>query len=78
MDLDRTYVHASQPPDTDVVLLAGFMKKLGPHTLRTYAGRISHTPPRSSAEIGGPGMFGAHRHRAVLSSGDRCLVRPCT
>jgi phosphoribosylglycinamide formyltransferase 1 len=70
MELDRTVCACLATANTDVVLLAGFMKKLGPHTLRTYAGRILNTHPALLPKFGGPGMFGAHVHRAVLDSGD--------
>ncbi len=69
-DLDRTICACFANANTDVVLLAGFMKKLGPHTLRTYAGRILNTHPALLPKFGGPGMFGAHVHRAVLEAGD--------
>ena len=69
--LDRAVCTCLETEDTDVVLLAGFMRKLGPHTLRAYAGRILNTHPALLPKFGGPGMFGAHVHRAVLASGDR-------
>ena len=56
--------------EVEVVLLAGFMKKLGPLTLEAFAGRILNTHPALLPKFGGPGMFGAHVHRAVLASGD--------
>ncbi len=46
------------------------MKKLGPHTLEAFAGRILNTHPALLPKFGGPGMFGSHVHRAVLASGD--------
>jgi len=70
VELDRAVCAALVAANTDVVLLAGFMKKLGPLTLRTYAGRILNTHPALLPKFGGPGMFGVHVHRAVLDSGD--------
>ena len=70
VDLDRTVCACLATANSDVVLLAGFMKKLGPQTLRTYAGRVLNTHPALLPKFGGPGMFGAHVHRAVLDSGD--------
>jgi len=69
-ELDRAVCACLAAAKTDVVLLAGFMKKLGPHTLGSYAGRILNTHPALLPKFGGPGMFGAHVHRAVLDSGD--------
>src|SRR5882724_11070251 len=45
LDLDRSLCACLATANSDVVLLAGFMKQLGPHTLRTYAGRILNTHP---------------------------------
>ena len=54
----------------DLVLLAGFMKKLGPRTLAAYAGRVLNSHPALLPKFGGPGMYGEHVHRAVLASGE--------
>ncbi|HEY1899893.1 MAG TPA: phosphoribosylglycinamide formyltransferase [Steroidobacteraceae bacterium] len=51
------------------VLLAGYMKRLGPLTLAAYGGRIINTHPALLPEFGGQGMFGMHVHRAVLAAG---------
>ncbi len=56
---------------TDLVLLAGYMKRLGPVTLARFAGRIINTHPALLPEFGGQGMFGMHVHRAVLAAGRR-------
>ena len=56
---------------TDLVLLAGYMKRLGPLTLAGFAGRIINTHPALLPQFGGQGMFGMHVHRAVLAAGQR-------
>jgi phosphoribosylglycinamide formyltransferase 1 len=57
--------------DTDWVLLAGYMKRLGPVTLAAFAGRIINTHPALLPAFGGQGMYGMHVHRAVLAAGCR-------
>ncbi len=57
--------------DSDLVLLAGYMKHLGPLTLAAFAGRIINTHPALLPEFGGQGMFGMNVHRAVLAAGRR-------
>jgi phosphoribosylglycinamide formyltransferase-1 len=69
-ELDRAICTRLVAADADIVLLAGFMKKLGPQTLSVFAGRVLNTHPALLPKFGGPGMFGAHVHRAVLASGD--------
>jgi phosphoribosylglycinamide formyltransferase 1 len=54
---------------TDLVMLAGYMKRLGPVTLAEFAGRIINTHPALLPEFGGQGMFGLNVHRAVLAAG---------
>lgn len=53
----------------DLVLLAGYMKKIGPKTLAAFAGRIVNTHPSLLPEFGGQGMYGAQVHAAVLAAG---------
>jgi phosphoribosylglycinamide formyltransferase-1 len=55
--------------DTQWVLLAGYMKRLGPLTLAGFAGRILNTHPALLPEFGGQGMYGMNVHRAVLAAG---------
>ena len=54
---------------TDLVLLAGYMKRLGPVTLAAFAGRIINTHPALLPQFGGQGMYGMNVHRAVLAAG---------
>jgi phosphoribosylglycinamide formyltransferase-1 len=55
----------------DVVLLAGYMKKLGPHVLEAYRGRVINTHPSLLPKYGGKGMYGHHVHAAVIAACDR-------
>ena len=42
----------------DFVLLAGFMKKIGPNVLTAYKNRIINIHPSLLPKFGGQGMFG--------------------
>src|SRR3954464_3220004 len=53
----------------DLVVLAGYVRKVGPRTLRAFAGRLVNTHPAPLPRFGGKGMFGEHVHRAVLEAG---------
>ncbi|MFI2102749.1 phosphoribosylglycinamide formyltransferase [Isoptericola sp. NPDC019693] len=68
-ELDAAVLAALDGAEADVVVLAGYMKKLGPRVLARYAGRILNTHPALLPEFGGAGMFGDHVHEAVLASG---------
>jgi phosphoribosylglycinamide formyltransferase-1 len=68
--LDQAVLDTLNDAHADVVLLAGYMKKLGPRVLRAYGGRIVNTHPALLPKFGGQGMYGNRVHEAVLASGD--------
>jgi phosphoribosylglycinamide formyltransferase 1 len=53
----------------DLVVLGGWLRKVGPRTLRAFAGRIINTHPAPLPRFGGLGMYGEHVHKAVLEAG---------
>jgi phosphoribosylglycinamide formyltransferase-1 len=57
--------------EIDHVVLAGYLRKIGPRTLATFAGRIINTHPAPLPAFGGPGMYGERVHQAVLTAGVR-------
>lgn len=69
-ELDRAICAALQRHRVDVVLLAGYMKKLGPATLGLFKNRIINTHPALLPKYGGQGMYGLNVHRAVLKAGE--------
>jgi phosphoribosylglycinamide formyltransferase-1 len=68
--LDRAIRDALLASAADLVLLAGYMKKLGPTTLAAFPGRVLNTHPALLPRFGGQGMYGEHVHRAVLAAGE--------
>lgn len=67
-ELDTAILETLSEHGTDVVVLAGYMKKLGPQTLDAYAGRILNSHPSLLPRFGGPGMYGDRVHGAVLAA----------
>lgn len=57
--------------EIDYVLLAGFMKKIGPKTLSAYKHRIINIHPSLLPRFGGKGMFGLNVHKAVVAAGEK-------
>ena len=55
----------------ELVVLAGFLRVLGPAFLRDWEGRAINLHPSLLPKFGGPGMYGRRVHHAVLASGDR-------
>lgn len=67
-ELDAEILRTLSEHTVDVVVLAGYMKKLGPEVVRAYAGRILNTHPALLPKFGGQGMYGERVHTAVLSA----------
>ena len=55
----------------DLVVLAGYLRLVPSEVVRAYRGRILNVHPALLPAFGGPGMYGARVHRAVLESGAR-------
>lgn len=52
----------------DIIVLAGYMKKLGPKTLSHFRGRILNIHPALLPKHGGKGMYGIRVHESVIAA----------
>jgi phosphoribosylglycinamide formyltransferase-1 len=68
-DLDGAVLEALLAADPSHILLAGYMKKLGPPTITAFDGRVFNSHPALLPAFGGQGMYGDRVHEAVLASG---------
>ena len=68
--LDRAILGTLQDHEVGVVVLAGYMKMLGPAVLSRYEGRVLNVHPALLPKFGGKGMYGRRVHEAVLASGE--------
>ena len=69
--LDRAICEALQTHEVQLVILSGYMKKLGACTLAAYQDRIFNIHPALLPRYGGQGLYGDHVHAAVLAAGDQ-------
>lgn len=53
----------------DLVVLAGYMRLVPPDVTRAFRGRMLNVHPALLPAFGGPGMYGARVHRAVIAAG---------
>lgn len=74
--LDEAITEALIKNRVDLVVLAGYMKKLGAGLLKKFEGRVINVHPSLLPAFGGQGMFGRRVHEAVLQS--RCRVTGVT
>jgi phosphoribosylglycinamide formyltransferase 1 len=60
----------------DLIVLAGFLKKIPDSVVHKYPGQIVNIHPSLLPKYGGKGFYGLHVHRAVIEAGD--TVSGCT
>ncbi len=69
-ELDAALLEAVRDAAATHVLLAGYMRRLGPAVLAAYGGRIYNTHPALLPAHGGAGSYGDRVHEAVLAAGE--------
>lgn len=65
---DEAIATVLQDAGTDLVVCSGYMKRIGPHVLSAFPGRILNIHPALLPSFGGKGMYGDRVHEAVLAS----------
>jgi phosphoribosylglycinamide formyltransferase 1 len=60
----------------DLIVLAGFLKKIPPEIIDLYPDKIINIHPALLPKFGGKGYYGLRVHEAVLNSGDS--ITGCT
>lgn len=55
----------------DLIVLAGFLKYIDPVIIAAFPKRIINIHPSLLPAYGGPGMYGARVHRAVVEAGEK-------
>lgn len=69
-DLDAQIARVLSDAGVQLVVLAGYMKMVGPQTIDSFPGRIVNIHPALLPKFGGVGMYGPRVHEAVLAAGD--------
>jgi phosphoribosylglycinamide formyltransferase 1 len=70
-DLDQAMLDILSEYKAELVILAGYMKRIGPLTLSAFQDRILNIHPCLLPKYGGQGMYGMRVHEAVIASGDK-------
>ncbi|WP_296598658.1 phosphoribosylglycinamide formyltransferase [Phenylobacterium sp.] len=66
---DAALADAMAEAGVELIVMSGYLRRLGPKTLGRYAGRIINIHPGSLPQFGGEGMYGARVHQAVIAAG---------
>ena len=67
-DLDVAIKNILKKYSVDLIILAGYMKKIGPSVLRTFHNRVINSHPALLPKYGGKGMYGDRVHKAVVKA----------
>jgi len=67
-DLDLAIKDILKKYNVDLIILAGYMKKIGPSVLRTFRNRVINSHPALLPKYGGKGMYGDRVHKAVVKA----------
>jgi len=70
-ELDKAIKDALKSQGVNLVILAGYMKKLGPLTIKEFNNRILNIHPALLPKYGGQGMYGMLVHEAVLKAKEK-------
>lgn len=68
-DADARLAEALTAHGVELVVLSGYLRRLGPVTLGRYAGRVLNIHPGPLPAFGGHGMYGRRVHEAVIAAG---------
>lgn len=68
---DLAMIDALRPYEIGLVVLAGFLTRLGDSFISSYEGRIINVHPSLLPLFGGQGFYGIKPHEAVLAAGHK-------
>jgi phosphoribosylglycinamide formyltransferase-1 len=66
---DARLAEAMATHGVEIIVLSGYLRQLGPKTLKRYAGRVLNIHPGPLPAFGGHGMYGRRVHEAVIAAG---------
>jgi len=66
---DQAMIDALEGKDIDLIVLAGFLSKLGPDFISKYRWKIINIHPSLIPAFSGEGMYGLKPHEAALARG---------
>ena len=68
-DLDLVIKGILKKYEVDLIILAGYMKRIGPSVLKAFHNRVINSHPALLPKYGGKGMYGDRVHEAVVKDG---------
>lgn len=80
-DFASALIHSLEQFDADVIVLAGYLKKIPDAVIKEYEGRILNIHPSLLPKYGGKGFYGIKVHQAVVNHNEQesgCTVHLVT
>ncbi len=69
--LDAAMADALSRAGAALIVMSGYMRLVGPETLKRYPRRVLNIHPALLPKFGGQGMYGDFVHEAVLAAGEK-------
>jgi phosphoribosylglycinamide formyltransferase-1 len=66
----RLLLERLEQDEIEMIVLAGYMRRVPQRVVERYAGRILNIHPALLPKFGGEGMYGMRVHEAVIASGE--------
>lgn len=70
-DFIKTQLEILDKNKIDLIVLAGYIKKLAPEIVKKYEGKILNIHPALLPKFGGKGMYGMNVHKAVIEANEK-------
>ena len=68
---DQAVLKHLKNKQVDLVILAGFLRRIGPRVLSHFKNKVINSHPALLPQFGGKGMYGIHVHKAVYKSQEK-------
>jgi phosphoribosylglycinamide formyltransferase 1 len=68
-EYDKRFLSALRENEIDLIVLAGYMKKISGKIISAFRNRIINIHPALLPSFGGEGMYGIEVHKAVIKKG---------
>ena len=71
LDLNEVIIEKLRTHNVNIIVLAGYMKKLDDSIIDFVEGRVLNIHPALLPKFGGAGMYGMNVHTAVIEAGEK-------
>ncbi|MBI2429968.1 MAG: phosphoribosylglycinamide formyltransferase [Ignavibacteriales bacterium] len=68
---DQKILETLRSHNVQLIVLAGYMKKIDPSIIHEYRGSVINIHPALLPKYGGEGMFGMHVHKKVIEANEK-------